>query len=238
VKFGKWIGGALGWAFGGPLGALFGFILGAALDGPSKPRQYKTGPTTQGDFKLALLALMAAVMKADKKHLKSELNYIKDTFTQLFGYASTKEAMPMLKQLLKQEIPVRDICYQIKRHMDHSARLELFHLLFGLAMADNHYDPSEDAILRRMAGYMNISDKDFASIKAMFVPDTDSAYKILEISSNATDEEVRKAYRRMAMKYHPDKVAHLGEDVVNSANEKFQAVNKAYESIKKQRGMS
>lgn len=238
MKFGKWIGGALGWAFGGPLGALFGFILGAALDGSSGTREYIAGPTTQGDFKLALLALMAAVMKADNKHLKSELNYIKNAYNQLFGYSDTKEAMPLLKQLLNQDIPVRDICYQIKSHMDHAARLELFHLLFGLAMADNHYDPSEDAILHRIAYYMNISDKDFDSIKAMFVPDTNSAYRILEVSPNATDDEVRKAYRRMAMKYHPDRVAHLGEDVVKSANEKFQAVNKAYESIKNQRGMS
>lgn len=239
MKFAKWIGGALGWAFGGPLGAVFGFILGSALDGSSRSMgQHRAGPTTQGDFKMALLALLAAVMKADGRHKKSELNYIKDTFTQLFGYADTKEAMPMLKQLLKQDIPVRDICWQIKRHMDHAARLELFHLLFGLAMADNHYDPSEDALLKRMASYMNISDKDFNSIKAMVVPDTDAAYKILEISPNSTDNEVIKAYRRMAMKYHPDRVAHLGEDVVKSANEKFLAVNKAYDSIKKQRGMS
>jgi DnaJ like chaperone protein len=238
VKFAKWIGGALGWAFGGPLGAVFGFILGSALDGSSRPMgQYRAGSTTQGDFKMALLALLAAVMKADGKHKKSELNFIKDSFTQMFGYSDAREAMPMLKELLKQDIPVRDICDQVKRHMDHPARLELFHLLFALALADNHFDPAEERLLKSMASYMNISDKDFNSIKAMFVPDTDSAYKILEVSPNASDDEVRKAYRRMAMKYHPDRVAHLGEDVVKSANEKFQSVNKAWNDIKKQRGI-
>jgi len=237
VKFAKWIGGALGWAFGGPLGALFGFILGATLDGSTHPRQYRNGPTTQGDFTMALLALLAAVMKADNRFKKSELNFIKDAFARLFGANVARDALPVLKELLKQDIPVREICYQIKQHMDHSSRLELFHLLFGLAMADNYFDPLEERLLQNMASYMNISDKDFASIKAMFVPDTGSAYRILEVSPDASDEEVRKAYRRMAMKYHPDKVAHLGEDVVKGANEKFQAVNKAWENIKKQRGL-
>jgi DnaJ like chaperone protein len=71
----------------------------------------------------------------------------------------------------------------------------------------------------------------------MFVKDTDSAYKILEIEPNATNEEVKKAYKKMAVKYHPDKVSHLGEDVRKAAEEKFQNLNAAYNEIKKQRGI-
>ena len=85
---------------------------------------------------------------------------------------------------------------------------------------------------------MGISDKDFESIQAMFIPNTDSDYKILEIDRSASDEEVKKAYRRMAMKYHPDKVSHLGEDFQNAAKEKFQKVNQAYENIKKERNVA
>nr|WP_317165144.1 DnaJ domain-containing protein [Draconibacterium halophilum] len=69
----------------------------------------------------------------------------------------------------------------------------------------------------------------------MFVPNTDSDYKILEIERSANEEELKKAYRRMAMKYHPDKVSNLGEEVQNAAKEKFQKVNQAYENIKKER---
>ena len=87
-----------------------------------------------------------------------------------------------------------------------------------------------------IAKYMGISSSDFQSIKAMFVQQVDSAYKILGIDSNATDDEVKKAYREMAKKYHPDKVAYLGEDVRKSAEQKLQEVNEAYEKIKKQRG--
>jgi DnaJ like chaperone protein len=71
----------------------------------------------------------------------------------------------------------------------------------------------------------------------MFVKETDSAYKILEIHSSATDEELKKAYREMALKYHPDKVSHLGEEVREAAEKKFQTVTEAYETIKKQRGI-
>ena len=72
----------------------------------------------------------------------------------------------------------------------------------------------------------------------MYYKDSDSAYAVLEISPDATDEEVKSAYRRMAMKNHPDKVATLGPEVQKAAEEKFRKVQEAYETIKKQRGMN
>ena len=94
------------------------------------------------------------------------------------------------------------------------------------------------SIIHTIARYLNINEHDFDSIKAMFVKDTHSDYKVLEIENSATDSEVKKAYRKMASKYHPDKVNHLGEDLKHLAEEKFKAVNDSYQSIKKQRGMS
>ena len=82
---------------------------------------------------------------------------------------------------------------------------------------------------------MGISNSDFESIQAMFVKNTNSDFKILEIEPTATNEELKKAYRRMAMKYHPDKVSHLGEEFQKAANEKFQKVNEAYGNIKQER---
>ena len=194
--------------------------------------------TQSGDFIASLLILTAAVMKADQKVLKSELDYVKQFFIKQFGNDITDQKMLLLREILKQDIPVRDVCLQIKQNMEYSARLQLIHFLFGLAAVDGQLHPDEIAVVENIARYLNIQMNDISSIKAMFVKDTESAYNILEITQNATDEEIKKAYRKMAVKYHPDKVSNLGEDIQNAAKEKFQQLNAAYEQVKKQRGLS
>ncbi len=202
---------------------------------------YTTGRpalTAQGDFGMSLLVLVAAVMKADGKVVKSELDYVKQFFVRQFGAESAKEALQMLKDILRQDIPVRDICIQIGRNMDYSSRLQLIHLLFNISLADTVIHPKEIELLEKISGAMGIASGDFLSIKNMFIPETDSSYKILEIDPASTNEEVKKAYRRMAMRYHPDKVSHLGEEFRKTADEKFKKVNEAYEKIKKERHMT
>lgn len=242
AKFGKWLGGGLGWAVGGPIGAIFGFMLGSLFDGSSEivatgSRTGYSGQTTAGGYVMSLLVLTAAVMKADGKVLKSELDYVKKFMVHNFGEASATEAVRMLRDLLNQTIPVNEVCNQIKQNMNYSARLQLMHFLFGIAQADGEVAANEKELITFIGREMGLTEKDFESIQAMFVPNTEADYKILEIETSATDEEVKKAYRRMAMKYHPDKVSHLGEDFQKAAHEKFQSVNKAYENIKKERKM-
>ncbi len=238
-SFGKWIGGGLGFIIGaGPIGALVGFMLGSLVDSAidqSSPASNRA--TTPGAFAMSLLVLIAAVMKADGKIVKSELDYVKQFFVRQFGQESAKEALVMLRDLLKQDIPVRDVCLQIRTNMDHASRLQLVHLLFAVAGADATFHPSELKIIETISGYLGVSTSDYLSIKNMFVPETDSAYKILEINASATDEEIKKAYRKMALKYHPDKVSHLGENFRKIAEEKFKNVNEAYEKIKKERNI-
>lgn len=241
AKFGKWIGGGLGWVIGGgPIGGIIGFAIGSLFDTPdlkNKTRRTST-VTTPGDFAMTLLVLVAAVMKADGKVLKSELNFVKKYFIQSFGEESANEALKMLRDILNQNIPVQSVGVQIKQNMDYSSRLQLLHLLFGVALADGKVDISELNAIASISGYMGVSSKDFESIRSMFVADVDSSYKILEVEKTATDDEVKKAYRKMAVKFHPDKVSHLGEDFQKKAKEKFQKVNEAYEQIKKERGIN
>jgi DnaJ like chaperone protein len=237
-KFGKWIAGGLGWAIFGPIGGILGFALGSLLESPefSKTKVYSS--TTTGSFAMTMLVLVAAVMKADGRVLKSELNYVKKYFVQAFGEESATEAIRMLHDILNQNIPVQAVGVQIKQNLDYSSRLQLLHLLFGVAQADGKVDLTELNAIASIAGYMGVSSKDFESIKSMFVAEVDSSYKILEIEKTATDEEVKKAYRKMAVKFHPDKVSHLGEDFQKQAKEKFQKVNEAYEKIKRERGIN
>lgn len=240
AKFGKWIGGGLGWALGGPIGAIIGFGVGSMIDGGRDAVKTGTnvgygGRTTTGGYVMSLLVLVAAVMKADGKVLKSELDYVKKFLVQNFGETSATEAIKMLKDILNQTIPINDVCWQIQQNMNYSARLQLLHFLYGIAQADGQVDASEQQTIAQISREMGISHSDYESIQAMFVPNTEGDFKILEIEPTATNEELKKAYRRMAMKYHPDKVSHLGEEFQKAANEKFQKVNQAYEKIKKER---
>ena len=176
-------------------------------------------------------------MKADKQMLKSELDYVKLFLSKQFNQNQVQDFMTLFKDIIKQDYPLRDVCRQIVRSMDHSSRLELIHVLFGLSKADGHVHPDEVKVIHTLARYLNINNNDFISIQAMFIKDTLSDYKILGLDSSATDNEVKKTYRKMAAKYHPDKVAHLGEDLKNLAEEKFKSLNDAYQNIKKERGI-
>jgi DnaJ like chaperone protein len=238
--FGKWLGGGLGFVMGGPIGGLLGFLVGSVIDSTtvqSSGYTTATARTTQGDFGMSLLVLVAAVMKADGKVVKSELDYVKQFFVRQFGQESAREALLMLKDIIKQDIPVRDVCLQISRNMDYSSRLQLLHLLFNVSVADSKIHPLEINIIEKISGALGVASNDFLSIKNMFIPETDSSYKILEIDQASSNDEVKKAYRRMAVKYHPDKVSHLGENFRKTAEEKFKKVNEAYEKIKKERNM-
>ena len=234
--YGKWIGGGLGWAFGGPLGAIIGFAIGSAFGNSSNTEEYIGGTTQQRDFNVSLLVLSAAVMKADGSVKKSELDYVKRFFLSNFGQERAEKYILMLREILKQDIQIYDVSQQVGRFMDYSSKLQLLHYLFGIASADGTTHDNEVDVISVISKYMGISSSDFQSIKAMFVQQVDSAYKILGIDANATDDEVKKAYREMAKKYHPDKVSYLGDDVRKSAEQKLQEVNEAYDKIRKQRG--
>ena len=239
-SFGKWIGGGLGWALGGPIGGILGFVFGSIFDSMNRGEYEYKGftPTQEGDFKVSLLVLIAAIMKADGRILKSELDYVKRFLLTSFGETEAERLLLLLREILRQDLDVDEICEQIQENMEYPSRLQLVHFLFGIASADGQPQAAEAEVLRHVCLKMGIRPKDFDSIRAMFIRDNASMYQILEISSGASDEEVKKAYRKMALKYHPDKVAHLGEDVQKAAKERFQQLNEAYNEIKRQRGFS
>lgn len=240
--FGKWIGGGLGWVLGGgPIGALIGFALGSMFDGSSsQASQSSQRRTTEADFKMSLLVMIACIMKADGKVHKTELTVVKKFLVANFGEEGALEALQILKKLLEQPINETEVAMQINQHMNYSAKLQLVHLLFDIAFADGEIHPLELSMIERISSIFRISSADFESLKAPYNKQSDPswAYKTLEIEPTATDEEIKKAYRRMAMKYHPDKVNNLGDDMKKSATDKFRTINDAYESLKKARGIN
>lgn len=235
--YAKWIGGGLGWVFGGPIGAIVGFMLGNAVDARKSHPQGHGPETTPSDFTVSLLVLTAAIMKADGRVVKAELDFVKDFLKKNFGQQRAQDMTLLLRDIVEKDFDPLPVCKQIAQNMPLAGRLELLHLLFGIAQADGRLEAVELRLLEDMALRMRITPADFSSIQAMFIEQTDGAYTILEIDPDASDEEVKKAYRRMAAKHHPDKVAAMGEEVQQAAKEKFQKINEAYEQIKKQRGL-
>lgn len=239
-NFAKWIGGGLGWAVGGPIGAIVGFALGSLFGSTEKVDSGQTynRRTTEADFKASLLVMMACVMKADGNVQKKELDVVKRFLVVNFGEEGALDALQVLKKLLDQPINEVEVASQINLYMNYSAKLQLIRLLFDIAYADGDVNVAELNVIQRISNTFNISTADFQSLKAPYVKNVDQnwAYKALEIEPSASIDDIKKAYRRMAMKYHPDKVANLGDDIKKSATEKFRSVNEAYEQLKKQRG--
>lgn len=228
------LAGGLGWALGGPIGAIIGVVASKLLkDLPTAPQGQRPG----GDYFLGMLVLITAVMKADKKIMKSELDYVKNFLLKSFGEAKAKESLILIKDLLKKDIPVNDVCHQINQNINKESRIQMVHFLFGLALSDGILSHEEEELIRQIAFEFQMNSNEYQSVKSMFIQDVNWAYRVLEISPEATDKEVAKAFRVMAVKYHPDKVADQGEDVVKAANEKFQTLNEAYQAIKKERNI-
>ena len=192
--------------------------------------------TKSGDFEVSLLILSSIVIKADGKQDQRELDFVRQQFVGMYGKERANHAFKLFKGINKQDIPTRQVCLQIRQMMDHPSRLQLLHFLFGIAKADGIVLESEVSSIQTIANYLGISHADFESIKAMFYNSSDNAYKILEISKQATVTEIKAAYRKMAKKYHPDKVVHLGKEHQKGAEEKFRQVQAAYEQLQKERG--
>ncbi len=244
-NFVKWLGAGLGFALGGPIGSVLGFAVGNFIDGFSKKdieeaRRYQSSSRTvqSGDFEISLLILSSVVIKSDGNIDQHELAFVRQHFKKMYGKERANHAFKLFKGFIKNNnISTRQICFQIRQNLSHAARLQLIHFLFGIAKSDGIVIEAEVNVIKTISGYLYISHRDFESIKAMFYNSSDSAYRILEIDKSASDNDIKKAYRKMVKKYHPDKLQHLGEEHIKGATEKFRQVQKAYEQIQKERSL-
>ncbi len=211
--------------------------------------QYGQGPSTQSrqgrytadeqrnSFFVSLLVLSSAVIKADGRTHPAELRTVREFIRTNFGEQAASQAEQILQRLDREQVNIYSVGGQIAANMNYSQRLQLFQYLVSIATSDGDFSASEKSVLEAIASAIRLTSSDAASIIAMYYKEADSAYTVLEISPSATDDEVRSAYRRMAMKYHPDRVATLGPEVQKAAEEKFKKIQEAYATIKKQRGI-
>ena len=248
MSLGKWILGGLGFVVGGPIGALIGVFIASMFDESkntlnntesARTMNYGRRRATQGDISVSIIVLLACVIKADGRVLKAEINYIKPFLLRTFGEEQAKQALALLKQLLNEHIDPVAVSRQMAQYINYSTRLELVRLLLEVSNSDGDIAPQELNVIEIIVTNMAVQQADYHSLLALYQrhKDVNWAYTALEILPSATNDEVKKAYRRMAMKYHPDKVANAGEELRKQATDKFRGINEAYEHIKKQRGM-
>jgi DnaJ like chaperone protein len=168
------------------------------------------------------------------------LAVVKTWLKNSFGEEKALAYLKILKDLLEKEYDELVMARQIMQNTSYSSRLMIVQLLLDIAHADGEFSPEESKMINAIAQTMQITTQDYQSLLSIFEKQTDKdwAYKVLEIEPSATNDEVKKAYRKMAMKYHPDKVNNLGNDIKQKATEKFRSINEAYETIKKQRNIA
>jgi DnaJ like chaperone protein len=232
----KWILAFLGYSFFRFPGALIGYFLGSLIENSSPKRRNIRNISSQ-DFELNLLALASLVIKADGRVSKQELDYVRSYFVSAYGKNRANSTFQIFNDNInKKGISPTNIIKLFNSVLNYESRLQVIHFLFGIAKADGNVSSPELQKLLDFSNMLRLSKADFESIKAMFVDQVGGAYKILEINKSDSDQKVKKAYRDLAKKHHPDKVQHLGEAYVKAAQEKFQKIQKAYERIKAERG--
>ena len=264
MGIGKWIGGVLGFMAFGPLGALAGIILGSFFEEEANMTGQPFGGRTNYDdqytrrdpyagernsFLFSMLVMASYIIRADGKIMHSEMEYVRQFLRRNFGEIAVGQGEEILLKLFDQakrmeqensigfKNTIRECGTQIAYNLSYEERLQLLAFLAEIAKSDGNVCATEINALKEVAIAMGMSEKEDESKLNLQENSLDNAYKVLEIEPTATDDEVRAAYRRMAIKHHPDKVANLGEDIRKAANEKLQKINEAKERIYKARGM-
>lgn len=242
----RWLAAFIGFLLFRWVGAIFGYLLGSLLDNTygGSARGYTEmfrgqdrTRVSPADFELNLLSLASLVIKADGQVNQAELDFVRTYFVQAYGKERANATFRVFNEVVKKrEISASRVAGLLRQRMRYEARLQVLHFLFSIANADGVVSQAEASEIQRISGYLGVQSPDFESIKAMFFKNPDSAYRILEIEPGAGPAEIKSAYRRMAKKYHPDKLQHMDEAYRKGAEEKFRKVQEAYEQLQKEKG--
>ncbi|MDE5571791.1 MAG: DnaJ domain-containing protein, partial [Prevotella sp.] len=200
----------------------------------------------RNSFLFSMLVLASYIIKADGRIMHSEMELVRNMLRQNFGEPARQQGEEILRRLFDEQKrvgayqfrqTVMQCCQQIAQNMDYAQRLQLLNFLVMLSQADGHVDATEVTAMKECAQWLRMSTDEVDSMLGLGKDDLESAYKVLGVSPTATDDELKRAYRRLALEHHPDKVAALGEDIRKAAEKKFQEINAAKDKVWKARGL-
>ena len=242
------------------MGALAGYAIGSMFENKAEDNYsgggyggrttYESpGYGQRNSFLFSLLVMASYIIKADGKVMHSEMEFVRRFLRANFGEQAVNEGNQILLNLFEQRkkmdannpMAFKNTIYecgvQIKQNLGYEERLQMLNFLAQIAKSDGNICQAEIEALKEVATAMGLSAQEVESMLNLGGNTLEQAYKVLEIEPTATDDEVKAAYRKLALKHHPDRVATLGEDVKKAAEEKFQQINNAKDMIYKARGM-
>jgi len=248
---GKLFGAALGFSFGGPIGALLGTAIGHLVD----MSEDQSSPGTRGaalgqsnenlTFITSLVYLLVGTARSDGEVTQGERDTIRNFFHRQLGYGDAHMFVidRIIRAAVEQDLNMDATCADIVRRTVYEERLFLVRLCYDVALSDHQLNPTEDAFIRQAAHALGVTEYDFMMVRRTFVesghetprqePGQRDPYAVLGVRPGCSDDEVQRAYRVLAAKYHPDKVSHLGKEFIDLATEKFTEIQSAYEAIVK-----
>jgi DnaJ like chaperone protein len=251
--FGKMIGGTIGFALGGPLGAIAGAAFGHAFvdkkddlylsSQPGTRETLSSNEEAQLIFFTAVFSMLAKLCKADGRVSENEISAV-ETFMKKdlhLDQNSQTTAVNIFKQALNSPESFEGFAlqfYSTFRAQPHIIDL-MMDILLRVSTADGKITDNEEAILLSAARIFNYSGYDYDRFKSRYVKKANQYYAVLKCDETASDEEIKKQYRKLVTEYHPDKIEAKGlpEEFIKFANDKFGEIQEAYDAIKKERGL-
>lgn len=250
---GKMIGGTIGFALGGPLGAVAGAAFGHAFvdkkeqvyleSRPGMDDSLSSNEQAQLIFFTAVFSMLAKITKADGQVTDNEISTI-ETFMKRdlqLDANGQQTAINIFRQAVTSSESFEAFAtqfYSVFSTQRHIVDL-MMDILLRVSVSDGQVSSEEEQMLSSAAGIFNYSDAEYSRLRARYIKEANKYYAVLKCDETASNEEIKKQYRKLVTEYHPDKIQAKGlpEEFIKLANDKFKEIQDAYDHIKKERGL-